>query len=146
MDKLELVQTKYQSVFSRLYELVCNMIWYIGFAVIASIFFSVEFDFSLFVIVTLAIPIFIILMLWLVQTGPTKRIFFTQDGFDYYSFGSKRVVRWSQYGGYKISKTIPHQIRIKVHDRSDIVFAYYTFSSAQRKLLFSMLDEERNSN
>lgn len=142
MDNLELIQSKYQSVFSRMYELVCNIIWYIVFGVIAYIFFSVEFDFSLFVIATIAIPLFIILMLWLVQTGPTKRIFFTQDGFDYYSFESKRAVRWSQYGGYKITKTIPYQIRIKVHDRPDIVFAYYTFSSDQRKLLFAVLDEQ----
>ncbi|AEP31768.1 hypothetical protein GNIT_3674 [Glaciecola nitratireducens FR1064] len=143
MNRLELSQSKYQGVFCRFYEMISNLLWYIVLAAVISVLFSTKFDPLILVLTTFVCTFMFAAYIWFFYSGRSKRIVFLKDGFEFYNYENKRTVNWSEYEGYKITKSIPSEIRIKVHDRTDVVFSYYTFSSAQRTKLFDILDECR---
>ena len=144
MNRLELSQSKYQSVFCRFYEMIASLLWYIGLTAVISVLFSTKFDPLIIIFTTVVFTLMFAAYIWFFYAGRSKRIIFLKDGFEFYNYENKSTVNWSEYEGYKVTKSIPSEIRIKVHDRTDVVFSYYTFSSAQRTILFDILDECRD--
>ena len=140
MDKIELVPTKYQSVFSGLYEMLVSLLCAMALSIAASIAFSKNINtFSIIAPIGICAFAYAIYFLFFYPSS-FRRIVFTKDGFEFYTFENKRVVKWSDYEGYKVTRVIPYQVHIKVHDRVDIVFGYYAFSASQRKQLFGIFD------
>ncbi|MBF7074569.1 hypothetical protein ISG33_14280 [Glaciecola sp. MH2013] len=140
MKELAIIPTKYQSVFSGLYERLSSLLWLFAISIAAWFVFSIEIASTSFLIPFLFFSISYVIFFLFFYKGASRRIIFNEEGFEFCSYENKRFVKWSEYQGYKITKFIPHQVKIKIQDRESIVFGFYAFSSEQRKKLFSILD------
>lgn len=63
----------------------------------------------------------------------------TDSELRYIRYDVKKCIRLDDYDGYDIRYRFPRTITIKSKQFEDIEFSYYTFSSVQRRELFSHL-------
>ncbi|TLU67503.1 hypothetical protein FE810_00680 [Thalassotalea litorea] len=141
---MEIVQSRFQNVFSRLYVMMVHIFWYVVIGIPASIFFSTSIDIIFFIKISLAFTSLFIIYLWLLHPEPSKKIVMNENGFDYYDYQMKREVDWRGFKGYKITKSIPYRVIIELETQENIEFSYYTFSSNQREMLFDLFKKKQS--
>jgi len=96
-----------------------------------------------FIYYAIGVPAIIALWLTVFNSGSSKivenGVEINSKGFSYIRFGSKQTIGWEQYDGFKVTNGLFKSIYIKNKSGADIVFSYYTFSSAQRKIILDKL-------
>ncbi len=139
---MEFIQSRFQDIFSRFYELICHIFWYAILVLILSLIFSSEFNYFSYIAISLAFTVCSILYLFFIHRNTSKVIRIDDDKFYYKNFNTVTEFSWDDYLGYEIYKTIPSQVIIKNRVYCDIHFSYYAFSSEQRKQIFKILHDK----
>lgn len=141
---MEFSQSRFQDVFSRIYEAVFNGIGYLVGIVLYLYLFtdkplwtdSDSFG-ALFYAVILIGPICYLLLKY--KNG-SKQLCLNQDKFVYRDGQKVTEFAWQEYQGYKISRLPPYQVIIKDNIYDNTRFSYYAFSPQQRQQIFAILD------
>ena len=136
---MEFIQSRFQDVFSRFYEMICHIFWYVILALILSFFFSTEVNYFSYIVIFLVFTVCSILYLFFIHRNTSKVIRISDDKFYYRNINTVTEFSWDDYQGYEIYKTIPYQVIIKNRVYCDIRFSYYAFSPEQRKQIFNVL-------
>lgn len=139
---MEFIQSRYQDVFSRLYEMICHAIWFVVIALISSLIFSSDFNVLTYLEFSFIFTFGIISYLFVMHRGASKLIRISEDKFVYIDYKTVTEINWEDYQGYKISKTIPYQVVIKNRVYGETRFSYYAFSSLQRKQILEILHNQ----
>ena len=140
---MEISQSIYQSVFTRVYETAI----FIGFGLISTTIYSIynkSFDVGdllSFVYISVFAAVVVNSMIYLNTPRPNYKICFYDDRLEFFMLGEKKVVSWDDVLGYKMTKTFLPQFVIELDGKRDIKFSYYTFSKEQRLSIKEMLDK-----
>ena len=140
---MEFIQSRFQNVFSRFYEMLCGMLWYVVFALVFSYFFSSDLNLLTSFIITVVFTFCSVCYFVFVYKDASKLIRVNDAKFVLVDYKTVTEINWEDFQGYKISKTIPYQVIIKskVYG-TNTRFSYYAFSSKQRKQLFEVLQSK----
>jgi len=131
---MEFIQSRFQNVFSRLYEMACEMFWYMLIAIVFSLFFSFEINFLPYFVLSLIFTTCSVCYFASIHKDAAKVIRINDEKFIFLDYKTKTVINWEDFQGYKISRTIPYKVIIKSRVYgSKTRFSYYAFSSKQRK-------------
>lgn len=142
---MEISQSIYQSVFTRVYETVI----FIGFGLISTTIYSIYTqsfyfgDLLSFVYISMFVALLVCSMLYLIVPWPHYNICFYDDRIEFFMLGNKQVAYWDQVLGYKTKNKIFPEFVIELEGKRDIKFGYYTFSKEQRLSIKEMLDKHR---
>ena len=139
---MEFIQSRYQDVFSRFYEMVCQTVLYLVFAIIFSFLFSTDIEVYNYIVISLVFTALSVCYLLYVHRNGSKVIRLEEDKFFYKDNQTVTEFNWEDFQGYKISKTIPYQVILKDKIYGNTRFSYYAFSSKQRKKIFEVLQSK----
>ena len=139
---MEFVQSRYQDIFSRFYELVCECIIYGVTALCISLAMSEEITTGLYLWISLAVTLGPLLYVLFFYKQASKRLYIGDDKLVFTDRNTEATLGWKDFNGYKISRIIPHQVIIKNRKYADLRFSYYAFSAAQRRQIFALLDDK----
>ena len=141
---MEFSQSRFQDVFSRIYEAIFDGVWYfVGIILAAYLFSGEESLFSnqlLGFIFSMIISVGIIGYLLLKYKNGSKQLCLNEDKFVYRDGQKVTEFAWQEYQGYKISRFPPYQVIIKDTIYDNTRFSYYAFSPQQRQQIFKILD------
>lgn len=141
---MEFSQSRFQDVFSRIYEAVFNGIGYfVGIVLTLYLFSDVEGIFRtqlLGVIFSTIISVSTIGYLLFKYKNGSKQLCLNEDKFVYRDGQKVTEFAWQEYQGYKISRFPPYQVIIKDNIYDKTRFSYYAFSPQQRQQIFAILD------
>ena len=141
---MEFSQSRFQDVFSRIYEAVFNGVWYlVGIILTLYLFSDVEGFFRtqlLGVIFSTIISVGIIGYLLLKYKNGSKQLCLNEDKFVYRDGQKVTEFAWQEYQGYKITRIPPYRVIVRDNIYDNTSFSYYAFSSQQRQQIFKILD------
>lgn len=141
---MEFSQSRFQDVFSRIYEAVFNGVWYlVGIILTLYLFSDVEGFFRtqlLGVIFSTIISVGIIGYLLLKYKNGSKQLCLNEDKFVYRDGQKVTEFAWQEYQGYKITRIPPYRVIVKDNIYNNTRFSYYAFSPQQRQQIFKILD------
>lgn len=141
---MEISQSHFQSIITRAFDTIANLFWYVVITIVIGLFFHNSFDTTTIIInLSLLVLTFVLasFMFALFVPKPYRRLNFSKDGLDFYTFDRVRSVKWEQILGYKVTKLFPHRFIILIDGFENIEFGYYSFSSCQRREIKKMIDE-----
>ncbi|QOL24698.1 hypothetical protein LP316_10150 [Thalassotalea sp. LPB0316] len=138
---MKFVQSRFQDYFSRCYEAICFLGWYLLAAIALEMFFSYDIGFAINATIAGLFTLSTLFYLKFTQSGGSQYLAFDNDKIIYKFQNVVTEINHSDYQGYKITKLLPHQVVIynKVYGKTK--FSYYAFSSEQRNQIFELLDK-----
>ncbi len=139
---MEFIQSRFQDVFSRFYEMICHAIWYLVAVITFSVIFSSEIDFFSYLIISFVFTLCSTCYLLYAHKNGSKVIQLTDDKFMYKDHRTVTEFVWEDFQGYKITKTMPYQVIIKDRIYGKTQFSYYAFSPKQRQEIFEILQSK----
>ena len=142
---MEFVQSRFQDIFSRFYELVCEFIVYGLIAFCVSVVLSEEITFGIYLWISVATTLGPLLYVLFIYRQAAKTLYIGDDKLVYTDRDTEAWLAWKDFAGYRISRTIPHRVIIKNRKYADLRFSYYAFSAAQRRQIFALLDDKIRS-
>ncbi len=141
---MEFSQSRFQDVFSRIYEAVFDGAWcFVGIVLAAYLFSDVEGIFRnqlLGLIFSMIISVGIIGYLLLKYKNGSKQLCLNEDKFVYRDGQKVTEFAWQEYQGYSITRVPPYRVIIKDNIYDNTRFSYYAFSPQQRQQIFAILD------
>ena len=141
---MEFSQSRFQDVFSRIYEAVFDGSWcFVGIVLAAYLFSDVEGIFRnqlLGLIFSMIISVGIIGYLLLKYKNGSKQLCLNEDKFVYRDGQKVTEFAWQEYQGYSITRVPPYRVIIKDNIYDNTRFSYYAFSPQQRQQIFAILD------
>ena len=141
---MEFSQSRFQDVFSRIYETIFDGVWcFVGIVLAAYLFSDVEGIFRnqlLGLIFSMIISVGIIGYLLLKYKNGSKQLCLNEDKFVYRDGQKVTEFAWQEYQGYSITRVPPYRVIIKDNIYDNTRFSYYAFSPQQRQQFFAILD------
>ena len=142
MEQIEIYQSRYQRIFSRVYETIIQLISMLALSfIVATIFPDKPFLWSV-ILLPIGYEVFFFTLMWFAHPEPLRSIVVNDDGFVNKHIENKTEVSWNEFEGYSIRGMLIHTIEIKIRERVTLEFGYYAFSGAQRRQLFAIFDEK----
>lgn len=142
---MKIVQSRWQSIFNRLYTESIKL--FIGLIVLL-IYSVLETDELAISTLLFLFSVSILVLIWLTifNSGPEKvvehGIEINDKEITYINFHKIQSIVWDNYSGFEVTGGWLRQIIIKSKSGSPIMFDYYTFSAAQRRQLFTVLERK----
>ena len=138
---MKFVQSRFQDYFSRCYEAICFLGWYLIVAVTLKLLFSYDMGFTKDAALVAFFTIATLIYLKFKHQSGSQLLEFI-DGKIIYKFQNLVTeIEPNDYQGYKVTKLLPYQVVIHNKIYGKTKFSYYAFSSAQRKQIFELLDK-----
>ncbi len=141
---MEFIQSRFQHIFSRVYELTCELVFYLIISLILTYAFSAEFDITIPIIVYSLFTVLSVAYFGYFYKGHSMAIKINDEQFVLVEYKTVTEINWQDYEGYKISKTMPYRIVIKNRVYGTTPFSYYAFSPSQRKKIIEVLENKNN--
>ena len=142
MEQMEFYQSRYQRIFSRVYETIIQLISMLALSfIVATIFPDKPFLWSV-VLLPIGYEVFFFTLMWFAHPKPLRSIIVNDDGFISKHIENTTEVSWDEFEGYRIQGIFIHTIEIKIRERVPLEFGFYAFSGAQRRQLFAIFDEK----
>lgn len=139
---MEFNQSRFQDIFSRLYETIFSVIGCLFFVLLISFVFSTNIAVWDYVIFSLVLPfVWAGYLLYKYKNG-SKVLRLDAKTFYYRDIDTVSEFAWGEFQGYSVSRFWPYQIIINNDRYGKTVLSYYAFSAKQRTAIFDILDSK----
>lgn len=137
---VKFIQSRFQDYFSRCYEAICFLGWYLLVAIILKLLFSYDIGVTLEATFVALFTIGTLIYLRFKHKNGSQYIAFINGKIVYKFQNLVTEIEPNDYQGYKVTKLLPYQVVIQNKVYGKTKFSYYAFSSEQREKIFKLLD------
>ncbi|MCK8044385.1 hypothetical protein MSG37_05775 [Shewanella sp. 1CM18E] len=141
---MRFVQSRFQDYFSRCYEAICFLGWYLLVFITLKLLFSYDVGFTQNVVFSVLFIIGTLVYFKFKHKSGSQYLEFINGKVIYRFQDVVAEIEPNDYQGYKITKLLPYKVVIynKVYGKTK--FSYYAFSLEQRRKIFKLLDEMKD--
>ena len=142
---LKFTQSRYQDFFSRGYESLCYLGYFIVFSLIASVL-SIDISFASYIVTSVIFGIGTLIYITFMYKSGTKSLEISDEQIIYTDKEEVTEIDKADFEGYEVTKFMPHRIILNNRVYGKTQFSYYSFSKAQRQQIFELLDTNYSTN
>ncbi len=142
---MKFTQSRYQDFFSRGYESICYLGYFLVFSLIASVL-SIDISFASYIVTSAIFGIGTLIYITFMYKSGTKSLEISDEQIVYTDKQEVTEIDKADFEGYEVTKFMPYRIILnnKVYGKTQ--FSYYSFSRVQRQQIFELLDTNYSTN